>query len=122
MKKSKILIILILVMFFINLPINKSLAWTPKWDQFDNVNGGETDKAATNIVGALINIITTIGAGLAIAMLVILGIQYIVSNVTGKAKVKESLSKYVTGAVLIFAATGILKLVQMFIDSNINNI
>ena len=126
MKKNKILkivlIILLLVMFFINIGMTVQ-AWTPDFKQFDNVSGGETDKAATNIVGALINVVTTLGAGLAIVMLIVLGIRYITAAGSAeKALVKRGLGTYVAGVVLIFGAIGILKLVQMFIDKNINDI
>ena len=100
----------------------KSDKWKPDWNQFDNQKGGKTDKVATKIVGALINIVAVIGAGVAIIMLIILGVQYVTSNVSGKAEIKKSATKYVFGAILIFAATGILKIVQIFIDANINDI
>ena len=116
-----ILALLIALMLFISFQ-NVVNAWTPNWNQFDGVDGGKADEAATSIVGSLINLISTIGAGFAIIMLVILGIQYVSANALGKTQVKEGLTKYVIGAVLIFAASGILKLVQMFIDSNVNNI
>ena len=73
-------------------------------------------------MGAIINVASTIGAGVAIIMLVVIGIQYTTKGAEGKAEAKKDLTGYTIGAVILFGVSGILKLLQMFIDGNLNNI
>ncbi|MCI8308694.1 MAG: hypothetical protein HFJ45_00410 [Clostridia bacterium] len=97
-------------------------AWDADFDQFDNKDPGNSGNTVSDIVGALINVVSIISAGIAIIMLIFTGMSYIGRGPEGKADAKKGLSSYVIGAVLLFAASGILKLLQMFIDSNVNNI
>ena len=69
---------------------------------------------------SIINIIQVFGAGLAIIMLVILGIQYFWVTPTGKAEFLKKMRVYILGAIIIFAATGLLQIVKDFINKNIN--
>lgn len=56
------------------------------------------------------NIFFVIGLIAAVIIGVILGIQFIVSGIDGKAKVKESLIAYVIGCIVVFGSFGIWKL------------
>ncbi len=133
MKKSKTIlkiIFIILILFSIGVLFSNSIL---AWDMEKQLNGFEKVKigtsghdhvgnTVTNVVGAIINLVSTIGAGIAIIMLVVLGIQYITSGSQEKANVKKDLNAYVIGAVILFGVSGILKLLQIFIDSNLNDI
>ena len=87
-----------------------------------NQNAGRAGNTVTGIMGALINLMSTIGAGVAIIMLVVIGIQYVTKGAEGKAEAKKDLNGYIIGAIIIFGVSGFLKLLQMFIDSNLNKI
>ncbi|MBR1540343.1 MAG: hypothetical protein IJ629_04150 [Clostridia bacterium] len=84
--------------------------------------GGRAGNTVTNVMGAAINIVSTVAAGVAIIMLVVLGIQYTSKGAEGKAEAKKDLTGYIIGAVLLFGTSGLLKLIQMFIDANLNNV
>ena len=91
-------------------------------DQF----GGKGDNsgaagATQNIIGALITVIQIIGTGVAIIMLVVLAIKYISASPGDKAEIKKHAVVYVVGAIVLFAATGILQIVKSFAEGNINN-
>lgn len=72
-----------------------------------------------NIIGAIITIVQVIGTGVAIIMLVVLAIKYISAAPGDKADIKKHAVVYVVGAVVLFAATGILGIVKNF-ASNIS--
>ena len=70
---------------------------------------------------AVINIVSIAGAGIAIIMLIWLAIRYVNTyHPADKAEIKKQLPVYITGAVILFAASSILKIIQMFVDTNIN--
>jgi len=73
----------------------------------------------TNIIGALINIIQIVGSGVAIIMLIVLAIKYISAAPGDKADIKKHAVVYVVGAIVLFAATGILQIIKNF-SKNVN--
>lgn len=123
-KIIKIIIsILILIMTGIILT-NTVLAWdmTGTLGELENRHAANAEEKVTDIMGAVVNLISTIGAGVAIIMLVAIGIRYVTAGSEGKADAKKDLTGYVFGAVILFGISGILKIMQMFIDANINNV
>ena len=86
---------------------------------FDDYDGGDATKSAKRIVGALIDVFQVVGVGVAIIMLVMLAIKYLSAAPNEKAEIKKSVSIYVLGAVLLFAASGVLEIVQQFAQ-NVN--
>lgn len=88
--------------------------------QFDSLgdNSGAS-KSAQNIIGALITIVQVIGTGVAIIMLIVLAIKYISAAPGDKADIKKHAVVYVVGAIILFAATGILQIIKTF-SSNIS--
>ncbi|MBP3706991.1 MAG: hypothetical protein J6J36_00030 [Clostridia bacterium] len=68
-------------------------------------------------VDQLYYIMTTIGIVLAFLVGSILGIQFITSGAAGQAKVKEKLIPFVLGAIIIFGAYGIWRLVYNAFNS-----
>ena len=75
--------------------------------------------SVTHIIGALINIIQIVGSGVAIIMLIVLAIKYISAAPGDKADIKKHAVVYVVGAIVLFAATGILQIIKNF-SGNIN--
>ena len=127
MKKSKkvlkiVFIVLILISFWL-LISNNSLAWDieDKLEGFNNADAGQSGTTVEQVVGAVIKLVSTIGAGVAIIMLVVIGIQYVTKGAEGKAEAKKDLTGYIIGAVILFGVSGILRLLNMFIDANLNN-
>lgn len=73
-----------------------------------------------NIAGMVIYIIQIIAFAAGVIMLVFLGIKFVTASPEGKAEVKKSAIIYVVGAILLFAAGGILTIVQS-ISGSIND-
>jgi len=59
----------------------------------------------TSIGGKIIGIIQVGGSVLAVAVLVVLGIKYMMGSTEEKAEYKKTLIPYLVGAILIFAAS-----------------
>lgn len=65
----------------------------------------------TKIGNQLIGIITTVGVVVAVIILLVLGIKYMMGSASEKAKYKETMIPYLVGAILIFGAYAITKVV-----------
>ena len=65
-------------------------------------------------MGAALTIVQVVGVGVAVIMLIILAIKYISAAPSDKAEIKKHAVVYVVGAIVLFAASGILQLIKTF--------
>lgn len=111
-KVMKVVAILLAVVFVAALT---GSAFSVDLTAFDNITDTSGAKdSVTSIIGALINIIQIIGTGVAIIMLIVLAIKYISAAPGDKADIKKHAVVYVVGAIVLFAATGILQIIKSF--------
>lgn len=73
-----------------------------------------TSGTVSTIIGSLITIVQIIGVGVAIIMLIVLAIKYISAAPGDKAEIKKHAVVYVVGAIVLFAASGILGIIKQF--------
>ncbi len=71
-----------------------------------------TAGTANTILGTLITVVQVIGVGVAIIMLIVLAIKYISAAPGDKAEIKKHAVVYVVGAIVLFAASGILGIIR----------
>ena len=74
-------------------------------------------KSVQNIIGGVLTVVQVVGSGIAVIMLIVLAIKYI--SASDKAEIKKHAVVYVVGAVVLFAATGIIGIVRNFASQNI---
>lgn len=80
-------------------------------------NAEDTSGAARSInriLQAALTITQVIGVGVAIIMLIVLAIKYISASPGDKADIKKHAVVYVVGAIILFAASGILQIIKNF--------
>lgn len=65
----------------------------------------------TKIGNQIIGIITTVGVVVAVVILLVLGIKYMMGSASEKAEYKKTMIPYLVGAILIFGASAITKVV-----------
>ena len=84
-------------------------------DSFSGItdNSGAAN-SVTKVIGSIINIVQIVGTGVAIIMLIVLAIKYISAAPGDKADIKKHAVVYVVGAIVLFAATGILQIIKSF--------
>jgi len=126
-KKILKIIIIMLILLLTGLVLSNTVQADWFSSTIDSIEGNSQDSGragnkVTSVMGAIINIASTVGAGIAIIMLVVIGINYISKGAEGKAEAKKDLTGYVIGAVILFGVSGLLKLIQMFIDGNLNSV
>lgn len=112
-KVMKIVALLLAVVFVVALTSSTFAADLNIFEGKTTDTSGASD-SITNIIGAIIGIVQIIGTGVAIIMLVVLAIKYISAAPGDKADIKKHAVVYVVGAVVLFAATGILQIIKNF--------
>ena len=114
-KVLKLVSILLVVLFILTFGMNMVYA-------IDGVtiNTDFTGKSTiTNAAGNVLGVIQVIGTAIAIGMLLFLGIKYIISSPDERASVKKSATVYVIGAIVLFAAVNIVKIIHDFATNSI---
>jgi len=81
-------------------------------------DGTSTD-ALKDIGSKIIGLVQAVGTIVAVVMLIVVGIKYLTSSPEGKAQYKGTMMAYVVGAILIFAASNLVKIIYNW-SSNIS--
>lgn len=61
--------------------------------------------------GTILGVIRVVGTIIAVAMLMILGVKYMIGSADQKAEYRKSMLPYFIGAILIFAATSLADMI-----------
>lgn len=87
---------------------------------FADSTGGESQlvDAAWNVVDALL----WVGYAVALGMVVYIGIKYITGAADAKANMKSAVVSYLIGALIVFSATTIARIVVGFATSDTGNL
>lgn len=118
--KKVLVAMIICVLAFAIISSNEVLASTPEammgiiGNQANAEANDSVTGSVTNISGSIITIARVICAAVAVAMLAILGMKYMSSAPSEKADIKKHAVIYIVGAVIMFACTGILGIIQQF--------
>ena len=84
-------------------------------DMYDDAaDTTQTTKVLNTMIGNVITVVQIIGIGVAIVMLIVLAIKYISAAPGDKAEIKKHAVVYVVGAIVLFAASGIIELIKQF--------
>ena len=116
MSKRKIIriISIALMVSMIAMCINNVVLAT---DTMDIPRGNQSTSVATSfndVLNKILGVVQIIGVAVAVIMLIVLAIKYISAAPGDKAEIKKHAVVYVVGAVILFAASGILQLIRNF--------
>ena len=113
MKKiCNIVKILMIAIMMISLTTSVFAALSPA----DVSGADDTSSSFNSIGGKIIGGLKAVGSIAAIAILVVLGLKYMMGSTEEKAEYKKTMIPYVVGAVFIFAAANIASMVYEFAD------
>lgn len=101
-KKINFIILAILLIMTIGMPKSLATVIRPS-DITGNSSAGEID--GLEFKDDLINMLSTIGAFLAVGILIVIGIKYMAGSLEERASYKKSMVPYLIGCVLIFNAS-----------------
>lgn len=121
MKKTmKIIVVLLVAVIAVALLSNTAFAKIAlNWSAAETSIVQGTDTTGTvgavgRIAGTIINVVQVVGMAVAVIMLIVLAIKYISAAPSDKAEIKKHAVVYVVGAIVLFAASGILEIVKNF--------
>lgn len=87
-------------------------------DDLDKGNPNDSTATKVNkVVSTVITIARVIGVAVAIVMLLIVAMKYMTAAPGEKADIKKSAVVYVVGAIVLFAVSGILTIINTFSSS-----
>ncbi len=89
--------------------------WKGMVDDVTSANGSsDVTKPIEDTAKSAITIAQVIGVGVAVIMLIVLGMKYMISAPDDKAQIKKHAVVYIIGAVVLFGASGILQIIKNF--------
>lgn len=114
MKKTMKIVAILLVAVMAVMALSNT-AFALDWD-IDSIQANDTDASAAvnNMAGDILGIVQVVAMAVAVIMLIVLAIKYISAAPSDKAEIKKHAVVYVVGAVVLFAATGILEIISQF--------
>ena len=113
MKIMSLSMVLMLMLTVVAMPV---MALTIPEPNYNAAGTKGIQQGGQNIAGMA----AVLGVAVAVAVLIWLAIKYITAAPSDKADIKKSAVAYVIGAVLLFAASGVLALIQNF-ATDLNN-
>lgn len=119
MKKKKMIIILLLFILGITIFSTISMAAnnTTLTNPLDNPGSFEPSSMTRagklkNMGNTIIGIVQFVGTFTSVIALIVIGIKYMTGSIEEKAEYKKTMVPYVIGAILVFATTNLLGIVN----------
>ena len=109
MKKTMKMISVALIIMMVLITLSNSVFAIE--DAIDGMRSTSVNPSVTSFGNRIVSLIQTLGIVIAVVVILILGIQYMMGSAEQKAEYKKTMIPYLVGAVLIFAATSIVKVV-----------
>lgn len=75
----------------------------------DGLEGVDT---VTSIIGIVLTVVRTVGMGVAIIILIVIGCKYMIASSGERAEIKKYAIHYVIGAIVLFAASGLITIIR----------
>lgn len=117
-KITKILSIVLAVPIMLGIMFTSVFAVNLDWDDITITSDTSSEVATSigNVTGTIIGVVQIVGVAVAVIMLIVLAIKYISAAPNDKAEIKKHAVVYIVGAVILFAASGILGIIKGFAD------
>ena len=112
MKKQKILATILVAVMMLSVSATLSMAMNAG-SIASQLTGTQTS-AASSVVGLgnqIIGVITTVAVVVSVIVLLVLGIKYMMGSASEKAEYKKTMIPYLVGALFVFGAAAITKVV-----------
>ena len=118
---KRIFIVLITLFFICGLFINVSNAGEVMLTTLENVDNATDSTNATttvrSVLGTILVAVQIVAMAVAVVILFVLAMKYMIAAPGEKADIKKSFFVYVVGALIVFGAIGILRLIDLVAQS-----
>jgi len=110
MKKTKYLVLILIMLILIIFPLNVNASQINPGDYKSNGPSATEVKDMYNFGGSVAGVIQIAGTIVSAGAMIIIGIRYVIASADEKAEYKERMYPYFIGAVLLFGASNIVKI------------
>lgn len=117
MKKSVVKIVVAVLVCLAIVGIVSTTVFADAGDILKNFNpntGSSAAKSVNTMGEQIVGIIQVAGTAIAVGMLLFLAIKYLRASPEGKGQIKESATIYIVGAIVLFAAVNIVRIIYQF--------
>jgi len=104
----KVCIVLFIVVAILSISGVVNAAVTPNSFAGEHVTNNNGVTPVVTFGGKIIGVVRFFGTWASVAVLIILGIKYMMGSVEEKAEYKKTMLPYIIGAILVFSATNIV--------------
>lgn len=116
--KIILITLMILLTFSLVISVDASMSATIKGN-FNGSTNPEGSKPIIQIISAVLGVVRTAGAAVAVIILMTIAAKYIMASAGDRADIKKYAVNYAIGAIILFGTTGILGVVKSFVDTSI---
>lgn len=112
MKKDvviKILIVISLTLLLISFFYTNSLALDTS--RYNNIYTGDVPQKLIDVGNPLVGIVQQVGTGIALIMLIVIGVKYVIASAEEKAQIKGQLIVFGIGAILLFGGVNLFAII-----------
>ena len=113
MKKIRLLVIIIMLLLIV-FPLTINATQINPDDYKSSGPNSQDVKGMYQFGGSVAGVIHIVGTIVAIGSLMIIGIRYMVASADEKAEYRERMVPYIIGAVLLFGASTIVRVIYEF--------
>ena len=121
MKKKLVKISLIILNIILILSLFSNVFSASVVKSFSgNVDKAKDGKdAIVTILSSVLGVVRTIGAAVAVIILIVIACKYIIASAGDRADIKKYAINYIIGALVLFGASGIASLIKSFVDASV---
>ncbi|MBR3132980.1 MAG: TrbC/VirB2 family protein [Clostridia bacterium] len=112
MKKQKILFMFLLFLIIILINVSSFAAVDENFFENHPITSSNDTDSIFKAGDGIISLLQLVGVGIAVVSTLVLGIKYMYSSPNEKADIKSKLIPWITGGILIFGATTIVKIIE----------
>ncbi len=102
-----------IVTIILGIILATSMVFASSYD-LPTASSSPADQSIRNLSGMLLSVAQLVGVAVAVIMLIVLAIKYISAAPNDKAEIKKHAVVYIVGAIVLFAASGILGIIKNF--------
>lgn len=109
----KIIALICILLFCVSIGITTNAAVTASdVEAFAGSESTEGTEPIKKIIGMVLDVVRLVGAAVAVVMLMTIAAKYMIASSGDRADIKKYAFNYVIGAIILFAASGILTIVR----------
>ena len=110
-KLTKVLSVVMITIMMVSYFSTAVLAIATDPNTFDGKSNTIDSSQINGFMNSVINIVSMVGSAVAIIALIILGIKYMMGSAEEKAEYKKSFVPLLVGAILVFGAATVAKII-----------